>query len=245
MIEWKNVSLTVGGRSILRDITLTAKNGEILVLLGENGSGKTSLLRTAQGRGYAGSVLLDGKESGDLSPALRAKYVSCMTQTTARPPVTAEELVMWGRTPYLGFTATPGEKDRELVRRALSDAGAEAFSGQDVRSLSGGEFQKVCFAALLAQDTPSVLLDEPAAHLDRRGAEALYGFLRRLRASGKAVVCVLHDLTAAWELGDRLAVLREGRLAFSGTREELLAEHIPETVFGCRVYSLGDTVIIR
>ena len=233
-LEFRNVTLSYGGKPALEQVSFTAEAG-ITVLLGRNGAGKTSLLRclTGEKRSYAGSILLDGTEVRALRPGERARRIAYLPQELPQPRVTVEELVCFGRSPYLSLTGSLTEADKRAVEIALSLTGMAEFSGRPVDSLSGGERQKAYLAMVLAQETPLVVLDEPTAQLDAAARLELCGLLKLLHAqTGRSFLAVMHELPEALCLADRVAVLHERALAFFGTPEEALAQGIPKACFG-------------
>ena len=240
MMRLENISVTEKRTPILREVTLSVLPG-ITVLLGENGSGKSTLLGCAAGlRKHDGAVLLDDEDLRRLSPARRARRISLLPQSLAAPNIPLETLVSFGRRPWAPYTGRLSRED--LVKRdeAISRMGLEPLRHAVLPTLSGGELQKAYFAMLLAQDAEVVLLDEPASHLDAGASAFLAGQLRVLKAAGKTVLCVLHDVTAAVELADHIAVLQKGELVFSGDREAFLTQSIPERFLHLTRYRAGD-----
>ena len=233
----KNISVTEKDRAILRNVTLDVLPG-ITVLLGENGSGKTTLLRCAAGlRKFTGQVLSDGENAAALSPALRARKISLLPQSLPAPNIPLEVLVAFGRRPYAPYTGRLSGDDLARVDDAICRMGLDPLRHAFLPALSGGELQKAYFAMLLAQNADTVLLDEPASHLDGAASAFLEKQLLALKAAGKSVLCVMHDVSRAVRLADSIAVLHKGELAFSGTPAEFLARSIPEMLLGLRRYT--------
>src|SRR5262249_18240987 len=154
--------------------------GELLLLAGRNGAGKTTLLRAATGlvRPGAGAVELDGRAVASLPRRELARRIAYVTQETAVPfPVPAGQLVLLGRTPYLGPLAFESRADVAAAEAALARLGLEALADRSVMELSGGERQLVQLARALAQDAPVLLLDEPTTHLDLAHRSLVLGCL--------------------------------------------------------------------
>lgn len=232
MIELKNVSTGYGKRPVIQNLSFRAGSGEITVLLGKNGQGKTTLLRAISGSlPYTGSISLDGREVRAMKPQLRARSLGAMPQILRSPDITVRELVSYGRQPYTGLTGILQEKDHDMVSRAISQVGIEALSESYVNQISGGERQKAYFALLLAQDTPNLLLDEPGAFLDADAMGRLCNFLRQAKAKGKTVLAVMHDINRALYLADQVVALC-GDKPFIGTPEQVMENRIPQRFFG-------------
>lgn len=236
MIELKNMNFSYGENPILQEVSLSFAPGKFYGILGPNGRGKTTLIRLLCGllTPDGGEVLLDGRPKGAYAPREWAKKISLMPQFRSLPPVSGEELVLRGRYPYWGTFGRPCKADRDAVAAALKRAEAEYLAHRNVTELSGGERQKICLAMLLAQDTPYVLLDEPTAFLDPAHRFALSELLKDLRAEGKCVIAVLHDLSMALRDCDSVAVLENGRVRSFDTPEKTVADGILDEVFSLR-----------
>ena len=240
MIELNDVSVGYRGKPILSNISFTVSDGEICALLGHNGSGKSTLLRAVMGSlGYTGSVRIDGQETRRLSND-RAKLLSLMPQLMARPSISVYELVSFGRQPYTGISGILSKSDRQKIDAAIQKTRLEPLALSRCDRISGGELQCAYLAMVLAQDTPNLLLDEPAAHLDARNERQISEFLRALRADRRAVLAVLHNINHALSIADRIIVIDSGKLVFNGNRAEFADRQIAETYFGLRRYTCRD-----
>lgn len=240
MIEIRALSAGYSGRTVIHSLDLTVPRGKITVIVGPNGCGKSTLLKTLAGilPASGGSVLLDGRELASLSPRERAQSVAYLAQGRQVPEITALRLVLHGRFPYLSYPRRYRREDREIAMGCLERMGVAHLADRPLHTLSGGTRQKVYIAMALAQDTPAVLLDEPTTYLDVPHQMQMMELARLLADEGKTVVPVLHDLTLALRTADCLAVMEEGRLAASGTPEEVLASGRLEQVFGVAVRSV-------
>jgi iron complex transport system ATP-binding protein len=199
------IGLRVADRWLIRDASFTLAPGSVTVIVGPNGSGKTTLLRALLGlrRLDEGRVSLDGRPLDVWSPRERARVCAWLPQRTELPwSMPAEQLVMLGRAPHLSALAGPGPADTRAVASALARVGASTLSLRDVRTLSGGELQRVLLARLLATDAPWLLHDEPTTALDNGHALALLELARALAAAGHGVLMSLHDLELARRFGD-------------------------------------------
>lgn len=240
MIELNDVSVGYRGKPILSNISFTVSDGEICALLGHNGSGKSTLLRAVTGSlGYVGSIRIDGQETRRLSND-RAKLISLMPQLMARPSISVYELVSFGRQPYTGISGILSKSDRQKIDEAIQKARLLPLVESRCDRISGGELQRAYLAMVLAQDTPNLLLDEPAAHLDARYERQISDFLLALKADRRAVLAVLHNINHALSIADRIIVIDSGKLVFNGNRAEFSYRQIAETYFGLRCYTCRD-----
>lgn len=234
MLEYKDVSLRLGGAQILDGISFSLRPGRLTALVGRNGSGKSTLLSCLDGMPYRGTVMLGGEDLRTVPPRRRARMAAILHQDMPAPRLTVRELAAFGREPYLDFTGRLREQDREAVGRALRDAQVSGLAERRVDTLSGGERQRAYLAMVLAQETELLLLDEPGAHLDRAWEASFLELLTRLE--GRTVLLTLHDLDAAVRYAQDILVLEEGKLIFSGTVEECLQKEILEKTFCLRRY---------
>lgn len=214
MIELHNVSVSYPGHPVLSSVSLSLTPGKVLVLAGPNGCGKSTLLRTIAGLHptASGEILWNGTSIRELSSRKLAKQVSYLPQSRHVPNVTARRMVLFGRFPYLSWPRRYSNADLQLADQALQWADAADLSDRLMPSLSGGQQQKVFLAMALAQDTETVLLDEPTAWLDVRHQLELMKLAHRLAGQGKAVVLVLHDLGLALRTADEIAVFADSAL---------------------------------
>lgn len=234
MIELQNLTAGYGGRDVLHGVSLSFPPGRVLVLLGPNGCGKSTLLRTALGLTpkSGGKVLMDGASLESLTPRQRALKAAYLSQSRSVPGITARRMVLHGRFPHLSYPRRYRKEDYEAVDRALEWADASDLAGCTMDRLSGGQRQKVYLAMALAQDAPTLLMDEPTTFLDVGHQLAVMAAARRLAREGRAVVMVLHDLPLALRGADDIALLSQGRLVIRGTAEEAYASGELDRVFG-------------
>ncbi len=234
MIRLKNLRAGYPGRAVLEGADLDFRPGEVLALLGLNGCGKSTLLRTACGLlpKLGGEVLLDETPIQDLSPKEIARRTAYLPQSRPTPSITASRMVLHGRFPYLSYPRRYRKEDHEAVRRALGWVGGGELADRLLPELSGGQRQKVYLAMALAQETETVLMDEPTTFLDVSCQLEVMELARRLAGEGKAVVLVLHDLCLALRFAHRAALIGDGRLLRTGTPEELYRSGALERVMG-------------
>ena len=233
MIALQSVTAGYGGPPAVRDVTLDLRPGEALVLLGPNGCGKSTLLRAIAGLQplSGGRVLLDGTPVERLSRRQLAQAVTYLPQSRSVPNITAYRMVLHGRFPYLSYPRRYRPEDHAAAKRALEQADAWDLAPLPVQTLSGGQRQKIYLAMALAQDTQTILMDEPTTYLDVSHQLELMKFSRRLAEQGRAVALVLHDLCLALRFAHRGAVMDGGALLQTGTPEELFGSGILEKTF--------------
>ena len=234
MIELRSLSCGYLGRRVLEDVSLDFRPGEVLVLLGPNGSGKSTLLRASLGLlpRLGGEIFLDGRPLDQLSPRQIARKAAYLPQSRPTPSITALRMTLHGRFPYLSYPRRYRREDYAAARRALAEAGAADTADRFLPTLSGGQRQRVYLAMALAQDTETILMDEPTAFLDVGHQLEVMALARRLASEGRAVALVLHDLCLALRTADRAAVLSQGRLAALDHPEALFQSGILKEVFG-------------
>ncbi len=234
MIECSHLSAGYHGHPVVEDVTLSFRPGEVTVLLGPNGCGKTTLLKTALGLldPVSGRVLYDGADLSSLTPTQAARRAAYMPQNRPAPRIDVRRMVLHGRFPYLTFPRQYRAADYAAADAALEAAGAADLAGRMMDTLSGGQRQKVYLAMALAQDAPTILMDEPTTWLDPRHQLEVMATARRLAAEGRAVGLVSHELNLALRTADRVALLSGGRLAALGTPEEVWQTGALSDAFG-------------
>lgn len=221
-----------GEQALLDGIDLAVGDGQLVGLLGPNGSGKTSLLRCAYRfqRPDQGRVELDGEALWSRSPRWCAQRVAVVLQEFPQDfGLTVAEVAAMGRTPHKGLFDGDDQADVALVEQALARVGLSAHKRQAFAHLSGGEKQRVLLARALVQQPTLLILDEPTNHLDPRYQLEL---LRLIKTLGLATLASFHDLNLAAAFCDRLYVLDHGRVVASGTPTEVLTEALLAEVYG-------------
>lgn len=234
-IDVYGVSVTLGHRQILENITLSVPQGQITTLIGPNGCGKSTLLRTMIG--YISSpsehVQIFGKSLHRYEQNELAKQMAFLPQVPDMPKdMTVEELVYCGRYPYQKWWKNTAKEDREIVDRVLHITKTTHLREQLIPSLSGGERQRVWIAMALAQEPKLLVLDEPTTYLDINHQLEIMELLKTLnREQGLTVLMVLHDLTQAMQYSDYMAVIQEGHLVKQGIPNDVMTETLLRDVF--------------
>lgn len=203
--------LSVGykiGHAVVSDINLTLQSGKLASLIGANGVGKSTLLKTLTGflPKLEGSLLLDGKDISEFSQRALARQISIvLTQKPDVQNLTIEEIVGLGRSPYTGFFGKLHANDQQIVDESITAVGIEKLKNRMIQTLSDGERQKVMIAKALAQQTPVIFLDEPTAFLDFSSKVETFQLLQRMaHEMGKLVLLSTHDLELAVRFSDTL-----------------------------------------
>ena len=249
-LEFTNIEVAYGRRSVLHGMSVGVHAGGWLGVVGPNGAGKSTLLRTVAGAvAYSGSVLIDGVAIDGLSHKERAMLVAYVPQRPVYPQGMAVfDYVLLGRTPYLGPLASETRDDIANVWEALDELRLVDFADRNVAMLSGGETQRVSLARVLAQRAPIVVLDEATASLDVAAQHEVLELIDSLRMErGMTVISAIHDLTAAAQFCEHIALIDEGRMVGAGTADEVLPESLLGEVFepSIRVIDVdGSTVIV-
>ncbi len=241
MLTADKLSLRVADRLLLDDVSLSLEPGSVLAVLGENGAGKTSLLRMLAGelQPDGGAVELLGKPLSQWSAETRAQKLAVLPQqSTLNFPFSVEEVVALGRYPH----ATGAERDRQIVSESLAAVDITHLQQRCYTRLSGGEKQRVHLARVLAQVWQEdgdaarfLLLDEPTAALDLAHQHSVLKVARSVARQGVGVLVILHDLNLAAHYADQLLLLKQGRLLASGAPRHVLNEENIRRCFGVTV----------
>lgn len=201
---------------VISDINLELRSGQLACLIGKNGIGKSTLLKTLTGflPKLKGSLLLGNRDIESFSQRELARQVSIvLTQKPDVQNLTIEEIIGLGRSPYTGFFGRLRAEDRQVVDDAIATMGIEKLRGRMIQTLSDGERQKVMIAKALAQETPVILLDEPTAFLDFPSkAETFQSLQRMAHERDKLILLSTHDLELAVRFADSLLEVKRGRL---------------------------------
>jgi iron complex transport system ATP-binding protein len=235
-LKTENLTLSYGDKIIIDGLDLEIPKGKITVFIGSNGCGKSTLLRSLARllKPKSGTVLLDGKAIKNLSTKEIAKQLAILPQTPLAPEgLSVRQLVRQGRYPYQNWLQQWSEEDERQVNAALEATRMMPFADRMVDSLSGGQRQRAWIAMTLAQQTETILLDEPTTYLDLTHQIEVLDILFELNESeGRTIVMVLHDLNLACRYAHHIVALHEGKIYAQGSPEEIITQEMVQTVFG-------------
>ena len=244
MIEIRNILLAFGSNRLITDASAQFARGNMVALLGRNGTGKSTLLRAMAGLGkvVSGDIVVDGKSLSTLSAAERAEYIAFVnTERVDVDALTVRELVGIGRSPYTNWIGRLTAEDNEVVEHAMEVTGVKRFAERKVNTLSDGEAQRAMIARALAQDTPIILLDEPTSFLDLPNRYELCRLLSDLaHKENKCVIFSTHELDIALSLADSIALVDTPRLVHMPTAEMITSGNI-ERLFDSEYISFDAT----
>jgi iron complex transport system ATP-binding protein len=227
----------------LRDVSLDVRAGEVLGVVGPNGSGKSTLVRLMSGfyEPDDGEVLLGGEPIHGMGRRPLARRLAFLPQDPESSfRFSVRDVIAMGRFPYQSAFGFMSSDDAVIVREVMEETGTTELADRVFNTLSGGEKQRVLVAGILAQQPRLMLLDEPTAALDIHHQSDVLDLLWRLSRKDIGVVIVTHDLNAASQFCDRLALLSEGRLARVGSTEEVVDEELLRAAYGADVRVLRN-----
>lgn len=225
MLALDNLSIGYDGKVIVSGMTLTLSPGTMTCLLGNNGTGKSTLLKTIAGflHPISGSIAYGGRPISALSPREMATTVGVvLTGRMDGQMLTVEDMVGLGRSPYTGFFGRLTDDDRRVVCSCMEMIGITHLRHKQLSSLSDGEYQKAVIAKALAQQTPVILMDEPTAFLDFRSkVELMELSLQLAHAEGKTILMTTHDVNIALKIADSILLMHDGKMTVNPSQEEI------------------------
>lgn len=243
MIEAQGISVRIGSKPIVHDLDFSARPGELVAIVGPNGSGKTTMLKALCGElSCSGRVTFNGRDMRSLKPVEAAAIRAVLPQATVLAfPFTVREIVKMGL--IGGRSGVIGAEADRLPEQALARVDLEGFAGRFYQELSGGEQQRVQLARVLCQVWMPVLdgrprylfLDEPVSSLDIKHQLIIMDIARDFARAGGGVVAILHDLNLAAMYADRIHVMHAGKLDTVGAPKDVLTDAMIERVFGCKL----------
>ncbi len=253
MIEVKNIKVSYDSKVILENFSFKVKEGEMVSIIGPNGCGKSTVLKTISGflKKSGGKVYLQGEDMDEISAKKIARKMSVLSQYNRNPEdITVEDLVSYGRVPHKKWYEKKSEKDEEIINLALEETGVKNMKDSSILELSGGERQRVWLAMSLAQEPRVLLLDEPTTYLDISHQLEIMELLRKLNRELKiTVIMVLHELSQAAKYSDKIIVMKKGKVVGEGRPFNILDEKLIKEVYNVDAYidkkSIKDEIIIH
>jgi len=235
-LQARGLKVALAGRPVLHGIDLSLAAGHWTCVLGPNGAGKSTLLKALAGLlPFEGQVHWQGQALDAIGPRERARQLSWLGQGEPVPEdLPAADVVMLGRLPHQGWWSAASAQDRQGVEAALKATGAWPWRERLMGQLSGGERQRVLLARALAVDAPTLLMDEPLAHLDPPHQVDWLEQVQCLKAQGKTVLAVLHDIGMALQ-ADAVVVMQAGRVLHHGPCADPATQRAIEAVFDQRI----------
>jgi len=236
--EELSIGYTDRGKKIMLQsgLSLNLFEGDFICLIGPNGCGKSTLIRTLGGiqKAISGTVFINNKELNTLHYSGRSRYINTvLTDRTAVDHITVEEIAALGRYTYTNWLGTLSEQDRFHVRNSIGQVGLTGFEERMLSTLSDGERQKAFIAKALASDAPLLMLDEPTAHLDVSNRVEIFTLLRNVSIiTGHTCLLSTHDLDLALQLADEIWLMLPESGIICSTPEEIIHEGYLDKVFG-------------
>ncbi|MFD0715867.1 ABC transporter ATP-binding protein [Paenibacillus sp. GCM10027626] len=246
MIRLTTSGLNIGyeERLIVEDLNVAIPQGKITALVGANGSGKSTILKTMARlmSPSAGAVLLDGKSIHKQSTREVAKQLAILPQNPTAPDgLTVSELVSYGRFPYQKGFGSLNKDDRAIIEWAIDSTRMSEFADRPIDQLSGGQRQRAWIAMALAQQTDILFLDEPTAFLDMAHQLEVLELLQELNVnSGRTIVMVVHDLNHASRYAGHMIAIKKGTVVGEGSPENVMTKEILRKVFGIEADIIAD-----
>ncbi len=233
-MKTENLRKSYGERVVLDGVTLEIPKGKVVSLIGPNGAGKSTMMgilsRLVDRDG--GAIIFDGKDLKEWKSNDLSKKLSILTQAhNVQMKLTVRELVAFGRFPY--SAGKLNAKDNELIDRAIDYMSLSDIENSFIDEISGGQRQRAFIAMVVAQDTQTVLLDEPTNNLDIYHATALMRMVRKLCDElGKTVILVLHEINYASFYSDYIFAMKDGKIAAAGSVDEVIKKEVLSSIYG-------------
>jgi len=243
LLEAQKVSFAYNGRPVLRDVDLRVPPGQMVGVIGPNGAGKSTLIKILSRllRPDEGRVSLGGRDLARWGHTQLARHLAVVPQAAQLPETfTVWEVVLMGRTPYLGLLSNETAADMAIARRAMEETNTWHLASRLIGQLSGGERQRVVMARALAQEPRVLLLDEPTLHLDINHQLEILSLVRHLvDEQGLAVLAIFHDLNLAAQFCHEIFLLCQGRVFARGCPEKVITATNIAAVYGAEVTILS------
>ncbi|QHW32710.1 ABC transporter ATP-binding protein [Paenibacillus rhizovicinus] len=239
-----NLNIGYEERLIVEDLNITIPKGKITALVGANGSGKSTILKTMARlmSPSNGTVMLDGKSIHKQSTKEVAKQLAILPQNPTAPDgLTVSELVSYGRFPYQRGFGSLNKEDRSIIQWAVERTGLLEFKDRPIDRLSGGQRQRAWIAMALAQQTDMLFLDEPTTYLDMAHQLEVLELLHQLNATaGRTIIMVVHDLNHASRYAQHMVAIKKGKVVSVGAPEAVMTKEVLREVFNIETDIIPD-----
>lgn len=229
LLEVKKLSVGYGTHCVIKDASFSINKGDIVGIIGCNGAGKSTILKTIRGLlpKQSGEIYYFGKELEKYTEKELATRVAYLQQhVEVGFGYTGKDIVMAGRYPYMKWWQRESKEDEILALDCMAYTGTAELADRPVTEVSGGQKQRILIAKVLAQQTPIIFLDEPTTGLDMVYQEEIFRFAQSLAAMGKTILMVVHELNLASKYCQRILLLGEGKLLADGTPENVFTEEL-------------------
>lgn len=244
MLSTEQLGIAYGELDIVKGLNLEIPEGKVTTIIGPNGCGKSTILKTMSRilDAKTGAVYLDGKAIHKTPTKEIAKKMAILPQTPTAPSgLTVSELVSYGRFPHQSGFGRLTDEDREIVKWAIEVTGMEQFYNRPIEALSGGQRQRVWIAMALAQETDLLLLDEPTTYLDLAHQLEVLQLLEKLNKQQKrTIVMVIHDLNHAARFAHHMVAINKGSIIKEGTPKEVMTSTVLKDVFNIDAEIVAD-----
>lgn len=237
-IQLRDITAAYENTVVIPKLNLNIPGGKITIVVGANGCGKSTMIKTASGilRPKRGEILINGAKLKEMAPKETAKQMAVLPQSPQVPEgLLVKELVAYGRFPYQKPMGGLSEHDHQVIRWAMDATRIGEFQDRPADSLSGGQRQRAFIAMALAQETGILVLDEPTTYLDMSHQLEILTLLKELnRKNGTTIVMVIHEINHASRFADHIIGMKDGRAVFEGAPADVITEEHLKTLYGIR-----------
>lgn len=241
-IEARNIAFGYSheaARAVFRNVSFAVHHGDILCLLGPNGTGKSTLLKCLGNilRIQRGEILLENRNLTEYRLTDIARRIGYVPQgLTSAFPFRIKDIILMGRAPHLSLLSSPSKPDMEIAQEAMERVGLAGLGERPCNSVSGGEWQLTLIARALVQQPRILLLDEPTSHLDMGNQLKILRVIRELASSGMTIIMASHFPDHAFMVANKAAILHKGEIQQIGTPEEVITEESLRSTYGVTVH---------